>query len=163
MATQAGLIAKFRKARGEGRSPKHATACFPPSQNSQALQNVEFSSICKDSTNPTDGGQSPFHALWGFAPVTASPPPLAKFRTFLPLLVCAGPHFTALEAQSAGSARAKPVCASYAHRPPSKLGGHGGSSAAARASPPPYSPKNRPRAAPHKTAKADVKTPAFCV
>ncbi len=31
--------------------------------------------------------------------------------------------------------RAKPVCALCAHRPPRKRGGHGGSSAAARASP----------------------------
>ncbi len=87
------------------------------------LQNVEFSAIYKDSTNPTDGGTKPISWALGLRPGQCLSIAFAKRLAFLPLLACADPRFTELEVQSADLARAKPVCACFAGAPPDPQAG----------------------------------------
>ncbi len=106
---QSAVQSLYRKAAADPHGRSSNRAIRRNSRRSRvynSLQIVKLSAIYKVSTNPSDGGQSPFHGLWGFASVSASP--FQMSAAFLPLLAYAGLHFTALEARSADPTRAKP-------------------------------------------------------
>ncbi len=92
------------------------SAQFPPLQNFENLFKVELTVFPKPVRRLFYGGQRPLRGRWGFALGRCLSTALAKSPAFLPLLLCASPHFTASETQSADPHRAKPHARSFAPR-----------------------------------------------